>query len=71
MANMKIFSGAKLQHMAKFFSGVKLQNMAKFFILQIRVFRDLLLFHMFYDFTLDTSGSKRTMSHFLCLRTYL
>ena len=35
-----------------------------FYFLQIRVYRDLLLFHMIYDFILDTSGTKGPCPNF-------
>ena len=67
--------GAKWQNMKKYSQLFSVVTNGKIWpkkiILQIRVFRDLLLFHMIYDFILDTSGSKRTMSHFLCLISYL
>ena len=58
----KIFQWCQMEKIwSKNFIGAKWQNKAKnlfFYFLQFRVYRDLLLFHMIYDFILDTSGTK-------------
>ena len=58
----KFFSGAKWKKYGQKISlvpnGKIRPKILFFYFLQFRVFRDLLLFHMIYDFILDTSGTK-------------